>query len=219
MNGSTGCSNASIREAIIYEQIGLQGVSLNFRELALRRTDLVLALHSGTLQPCQRTEDYNRLTDGYKRSGQALLRNLECSAIPVEQAAKSSDIDLCGSVLGCVRRAQFEMGTRDCREGICDRMGKLFDLKSEETTASGGVRYSVNGSQNRRLRARCIGPWFGTEGVKLDSQTTRLLCYPKAMSGAGKQLEKLDPSAPGSKPIVPESRGISDGSQFVRRAV
>jgi hypothetical protein len=46
LNESTGGSNASIREAIIYNQIELHGCSLNFRGLALKRTDYVHPLYT-----------------------------------------------------------------------------------------------------------------------------------------------------------------------------
>jgi hypothetical protein len=40
LNESTGYGNASIREAIIYQLFDLQGLSSNFRELALSQVEL-----------------------------------------------------------------------------------------------------------------------------------------------------------------------------------
>jgi hypothetical protein len=48
--GSTGCSNASTREGIIHERVDLHGLSLNFRELALKQTDLGHCLYFHIIQ-------------------------------------------------------------------------------------------------------------------------------------------------------------------------
>jgi hypothetical protein len=53
LNGGTGCSNPSIREAAIYKQGKLRGLSLTFRELALTRTDLVNVLSRAILVLCK----------------------------------------------------------------------------------------------------------------------------------------------------------------------
>jgi hypothetical protein len=46
LNPSTGCSQASVRETIIYKQADFYGISLNFRKLDLTRMD---SMHPCTL--------------------------------------------------------------------------------------------------------------------------------------------------------------------------